>query len=211
MRKLDWYFDFVSPFSYLQTERFKELPGDVEIAFRPVLLAGLLAHWESKGPAEMPAKRRFTYRQVQWYAQRRGIPFRMPPAHPFNPLPALRLAIALGSRPEPILEMFRFIWADGRLIEDPDEWQILARKLGVADPEARVSAPEVKAELRANTERAAALGVFGVPSFVADGNVFWGVDATEMLVDYLRDPALFDSPEMQRVSDLPVGTERRSR
>ncbi|NIW86631.1 MAG: 2-hydroxychromene-2-carboxylate isomerase [Gammaproteobacteria bacterium] len=209
MRTLDWYFDFVSPFSYLQAERFKDLPDDVEIAFHPVLLAGLLKHWESKGPAEIPAKRRFTYRHVQWYAQRRGIPFRMPPAHPFNPLPALRLAIALGSRREPILEMFRFIWGDGRLIEDPVEWQILARKLGVADPEARVSAPEVKAGLRENTERAAAMGVFGVPSFVIDGNVFWGVDATDMLIDYLREPTLFDSPEMQRVSELPVATERR--
>lgn len=208
MRMLDWYFDFVSPFSYLQTERFKELPRDVEVGFHPVLLAGLLKHWESKGPAEIPGKRRFTYRHVQWYAQRHGIPFRMPAAHPFNPLPALRLAIALGSRREPVLEIFRFIWRDGRLIEDADEWQTLARRLGGADLEARVSAPEVKAALRDNTERAAAIGVFGVPSFVVDGNIFWGVDATDMLIDYLGDPALFASSEMQRVSELPAATAR---
>ncbi len=209
MRRLDWYFDFVSPFSYLQAERFGELPGEVDIAFHPVLLAGLLKHWESKGPAELPGKRRFTYRYVQWYASRHGIPFRMPPGHPFNPLPALRLAVALGNRRESILEIFRFIWRDGRLIEDPREWDALIRWLGVADWESRVAAPEVKAALRANTERAAGLGVFGVPSFVVDGNIFWGVDATDMLVDYLRDPALFESAEMRRVSELPVATARR--
>ena len=53
----DWYFDFVSPYSCLCLHRLAELAGEVTIAYRPVLFAGLLKHWGQKGPAEIPAKR----------------------------------------------------------------------------------------------------------------------------------------------------------
>lgn len=211
MQRLEWFFDFVSPFSYLQTARFGELPDDVELELRPVLLAALLGHWEMRGPAEVPAKRRFTYRYVQWYAQRHGVPFRMPPAHPFNPLPLLRLALALRCRREVVLEIFGFVWAEGNLPDRPAAWRSLTARLGVDDAEARIAAPEVKAELRRNTEQALARGVFGVPTFALGEELFWGADATDMLLDYLRDPGLLESEEMRRVSELPVGVERRPR
>ena len=57
-RRVTWYFDFVSPFSYICLHRLKELPPDLAIEYRPVLFAGLLNHWGQKGPAELPAKRR---------------------------------------------------------------------------------------------------------------------------------------------------------
>lgn len=61
MPAADWYFDFVSPFAYLQLARLERLPPDLEITFRPVLFAGLLEHWRHRGPAEIPAKRVHTY------------------------------------------------------------------------------------------------------------------------------------------------------
>ncbi|WP_170942314.1 DsbA family protein, partial [Noviherbaspirillum denitrificans] len=97
MKKLDWYFDFISPFSYLQSELLHTLPDDVEITFRPVLFAGLLAHWDNKGPAEIVPKRTWTFEHCAWLAYENGIPMTMPAHHPFNPLPLLRLCIALGS------------------------------------------------------------------------------------------------------------------
>jgi 2-hydroxychromene-2-carboxylate isomerase len=99
-RQADWYFDFVSPFAYLQFAGFERLPGDLAISLKPVLFAGLLGHWEHKGPAEIPAKRRQTYRYCHWLAGKRGMPYKMPPRHPFNPLAVLRLAIALGADAE---------------------------------------------------------------------------------------------------------------
>ena len=75
----NWYFDFVSPFAYLQLAQFDRLPGSLEIDYVPVLFAGLLEYWENKGPAEIPEKRRHTYRFCQWYGERHGIPFRFPP------------------------------------------------------------------------------------------------------------------------------------
>lgn len=209
MPTLDWYFDFISPFSYLQLEHFHRLPAGVTVRCKPVLLGVLLDRAGSVGPAEIPAKRRFTYRHVLWQARRHGLPLRFPPAHPFNPLKALRLALALDSREDAVRAIFRFIWRDGRSIDDPDAWAGLVAGLRAGPAAARIDSPEVKERLRANTDEAAALGVFGVPSFVAEGEIFWGFDATDMLLDYLRDPALFRDPEMVRVSELPVGLQRR--
>jgi len=208
MRRVDWYFDFVSPFSYLQSRRLGELPDHVAVTYRPVLFAALLQHWGTRGPGELGPKRRFTYRYLAWYARRHRIPFRMPPAHPFNPLPLLRLALVLDCAPEAVDRMFEFVWVEGRLPDDARAWQGLAEALGVPDADGRIAAPEVKAALRSGTEEAIRRGIFGVPTLAIDGELFWGVDATPMAVDYLREPEGFETEEMRRVSELPVGAER---
>lgn len=68
--------------------------------------------------------------------------------------------------------------------------------------------PRVKDELKRNGERAVAAGLFGVPSFVIESDIFWGADATDMVIDYLREPQRFRSGELGRVADLPIGVER---
>jgi len=95
--RVSWVFDVISPFAYLAFPQLSRLPAHVSVGFVPVLFAGLLQHFGQLGPAEIPSKRRFTYRFVLWRARQLGLPMRMPPAHPFNPLPALRLIIAAGS------------------------------------------------------------------------------------------------------------------
>jgi 2-hydroxychromene-2-carboxylate isomerase len=134
MPTADWYFDFISPFSYLQLEAFDRLPPGVEVTFRPVLFAALLGHWGHKGPAEIPEKRRFTYRFAQWRAERDGIPMIFPSAHPFNPIKALRLAMAAGNRIEPIQTIFRHIWREGKSIDVAADWNALCHKVGVERP-----------------------------------------------------------------------------
>ena len=206
----DWYFDFVSPFAYLQLMQFKRLPDSLAIRYRPILFAALLGHWGQKGPAEIAAKRRQTYRQCQWKADRAGVPFRFPDVHPFNPLRALRLAIALDTEPAVVGAIFEFIFAEGRDIQNDDDWRELAGRLELDDPDALVARQEVKDALRENTEEAIARGVFGVPTFVLDGELFWGEDLTDMLLDYLADPELFASDEMVRIDGMPMGVTRRS-
>lgn len=208
MRTIDWYFDFISPFAYLQLEAFDRLPADTEVTFRPVLFAGLLKHWGHKGPAEIPAKRRFTYRFVQWLAERDGVPLKFPPVHPFNPIKALRLAIAAGNGIEPVRTIFRYIWREGISIDDDEQWNQLCSRIGVVDPDVKINEPGIKDELKRNGEHAVAAGLFGVPSFVIDGEIFWGLDATGMAVDYLSEPQRFSSGELGRVANLPIGTER---
>lgn len=205
----DWYFDFVSPYAYLQLMDFERLPDSLEIRYRPILLAGLLGHWGQKGPAEIPTKRRQTYRQCQWLADRAGIPFRFPPAHPFNPLRPLRLCIALGAEPAVVGTIFRFIFSEGRDVQSDEEWKVLTARLNADDADALTSKPWVKSALRENTEQAARRGVFGVPTFAVGDELFWGADLTDMLLDFLADPELFSRGEMARIDSLPIGAERR--
>lgn len=206
----EWYFDFVSPFAYLQfMAELPKLSERLAITCVPVLFAGLLNHWGQLGPAEIAPKRVFTFQFCAWRAAQHGIPYVLPAKHPFNPLGVLRLAIALEAKPEAIGEIFRFIWGEGHDVGDPAEWAALARRLGVADADALVAKPEIKDRLRTNTERAVACGVYGVPTLVIDGQTFWGVDATDMARDYLDDPGLFERGEIARAAHLPKGAERR--
>jgi 2-hydroxychromene-2-carboxylate isomerase len=205
----DWYFDFVSPFAYLQSEQLASLAPRVAIRYRPVLFAGLLSANGQKGPAEIGAKRAFTYRFCLWRAKKLGIPLRFPPEHPFNPLPLLRLAIACDSTADAVHRIFRFVWRDGRLPDLPIEWAELATMLGVPDADTRIAAAEVKDELRKNTDAAIARGVFGVPTLAIGSELFWGADATAMAADYVAAGCRFDDPEYARVATLPVGATRR--
>ena len=205
--RLVWYFDFVSPYCYLQFEAHPELMRAAEL--RPLLFAGLLTHWGGKGPAEIPAKRLQTYRHTYWQACQHGIEMRYPPAHPFNPIGALRLALALDCRFNAVETIFEFIWKEGRSVAD--EWPALAQRLGlgVAAADAMIAAQPVKDALAANGREAIARGVYGVPTFDTGDELFWGLDATGMLLDYLVDAAVFDEPEMRRIAALPIGAARK--
>ncbi|HEV8501069.1 MAG TPA: 2-hydroxychromene-2-carboxylate isomerase [Casimicrobiaceae bacterium] len=205
----DWYFDFVSPFSYLQCERLPALAPKLEVRPKPVVFGAVLSANAHKGPAEIAAKRAFTYRFAHWQAGQLGIPFKFPHEHPFNPLPLLRLAVACDSRFDAVQRIFRFVWRDGRLPDLPIEWAELAHGLGVHDPDAAIAAQEVKDELRRNTDEAIARGVFGVPTLAIGQELFWGVDATDMARDYVAQGGRYVDPEYARIAALPVGVVRK--
>ncbi len=210
MKHGEWFFDFVSPFAYLQLEQLQRAPPrGLELKLQPVLFAGLLQHWGQLGPAEIHSKRRFTYRHVQWLADRLDIPLRFPTAHPFNPLPLLRLAVAAGGNPQIVSALFRFVWSEGRRPDDEHDWRALSERQGIAELAGRIGEPAVKQTLRATTDRAIALGVFGVPTLVVDGELFWGLDSTEFLLDYLEHPDLLESEPMRRAAALPMAASRR--
>ncbi len=210
MTNLDWYFDFISPFAYLQFTQLGRLPENIQINYRPVLFAGLLKHWEHKGPVEIDAKRKLTYRHIVWLAGKNNIPFKMPPAHPFNPLKVLRLSIALGNSRDVISKIFDYIWAKGQSLKQADAWDQLSKELGVENTDEIVKQPEVKEQLRSNTEQAIGQGIFGVPTTIINGELFWGFDTTEMLIEYITNPEMFNEKEMNRVSNLPEGVLRKT-
>ncbi len=206
--RVSWVFDVISPFAYLGLRDLERLPPGVEVELVPVLLAALLSHFGQIGPAEIPSKRRFTYRFVLWRARRMGLPLRFPPAHPFNPLAGLRLIIAAGGGRRAAAAVLEAVFRDGRDVSDPAVIAALARELGVADPERALSDPAVKERLRANTDWAIARGVFGVPTIVIGEQLFWGQDAFGMALDYLAEPRAFEDEEMRRADTLPVGVQR---
>ena len=189
MQRVIFDFDVVSPYAYLAFER---LPSALEglshhVEYRPLLFAGLLKHWGSTAPVDVPPKKAWLFRQCAWIAERDGFVFRPPVPHPYNPLALLRLLVAsvpAGSQPNrrAVELAMRHVWArDGGDPNDPAALRAITDAIApVRDP----ASPEVKAELQARTAAAAAAGVFGVPSFrLDDGPLFWGTDSMEMLVD----------------------------
>lgn len=204
-----WYFDFISPYSYLHLKQLGRLPAGFEVEYVPILFAGLLKHYGHKGPAEIPPKRTYMYRQLVWLAGQLDIPFTFPPSHPFNPIHALRLVLAAGPGREHVETAFDMVWKEGRDLEDPSTLEALARRLHIEDARAVLADAGVKARLKANTDAAIAQGIFGVPTFQLGDTLFWGQDSLDMMLDYLKDPALFDGAEMRRVAALPLGTVRK--
>ena len=208
MRTATWYFDFVSPFAFIAFRRLSELQAGLDIELRPVLFAGLLNHFGQKGPAEIPEKRRHTYRYSHWWAHSLGIPLVYPAGHPFNPLHHLRLAIAAGPTRENVGRIFDALWTTGVDPTDAEAFKALATSLGVSPDQ--LGTPKVKDTLRRNTDEAIARGVFGVPTLAVEGECFWGADAMAMAIAFLGDPSVIRNPEMQRLDALPVSAARRA-
>ncbi len=191
MTPLVFHFDPVSPFAYLA---FEQLPQALEgcsysVEYRPLLFAGLLKHWGQLGPAEIPPKRDWTFRQVHWLARQAGLPLDTPAVHPFNPLPLLRLMVAAGPNRRVAEAVLRHVWVGGHDAADPARLAALREQLAPArDPDGE----DVKAELRANTDAAIATGVFGVPTIDCGGRLYWGLDALPMLRAQLQGDPWFD-------------------
>ncbi len=214
MKHITFWFDAVSPFAYLAFERLPQaLEGlSYSVDYQPVLLAGLLAHWGQKGPAEIEPKRAWTFRHVHWLAHRHRIVLHTPARHPFNPLGLMRLALA--SAPEGFTpsrhvceQILRHAWCGGGDAEDPQRMTNLAARLTpVHDPQA----PRVKQALREATDRAVARGLFGVPTLEVDGRLFWGLDSLEMVAAYLRGDPWFDGPAWHEAAVAPPGVQRKS-
>lgn len=209
MPPITWYFDVISPFAWLQWPAIQRIAAERPVQLRPILFAGLLDRLGHKGPAEIPAKRRFTYRHALWRARQKGLPLQFPPSHPFNPIPALRLCIAAGATVEAIDAVFRWIWEHGRAADSVAALQPLAQQLGLGDLESAFADATVKQTLRDNFEAAVADGVFGVPTLVINGELFWGEDATDFALATLHDPELLHDSTFHRLDALPVGIQRR--
>ncbi|MFL6591382.1 MAG: 2-hydroxychromene-2-carboxylate isomerase [Luteimonas sp.] len=203
---LRWYFDVISPFACLQWPKIKVLAASHAVEPVPVLLAAILSARGQKGPAEIPGKREFTYRHVLWQARAAGVPLRFPPAHPFNPVAALRLCIAAGCRIEAIDALFDWIWVQGRAGDSAQALAPLLQRLGIAAD--ALADDAVKAALRANTDRALQAGVFGVPTLQVGDALFWGNDAHAFALAVLDDPGVLDDAEMRRIASLPVAASR---
>ena len=211
MKTIAFYFDFISPYAWLG---FDALPQALQgishrVVHKPILFAALLKHHGQLGPAEIPAKRDWTYRQVLWQARQQGTPLQLPAMHPFNPLGLLRLATACDADGQPSRfvceQVFRHVWCSGLDAAEPQRLaQLTARLLPARDP----SDADVKQALQAHTDEALARGVFGVPSFRVDDKVFWGQDALPMLRAYLHGDPWFDGPDWQAPALCGVGVRR---
>lgn len=214
MKHIVFYLDFVSPYAWLAFERLPQVLEGLShsVEYRPVLLGALLQQHGNPGPAGIAPKRDWTYRHAEWLGHALGTGLDMPARHPFNPLPLLRQSLACsedGSINRFVAgTVLRHVWLGGEDALDPARLERLADTLAPqAVPEEPGAEPgaRAKALLRANTDAAAAQGVFGVPAFVVDGQLFWGLDGLPMLRARLEGDAWFDGPRWNAVSRTPSG------
>jgi 2-hydroxychromene-2-carboxylate isomerase len=212
MKTITFYLDFISPYAWLA---FHALPQALQgishrVIHKPVLFGAMLKHHGQLGPAEIAAKRDWTYRQVLWLAHQQGCDLQLPAAHPFNPLALLRLAVACDADGEPnryiCEQVFRHVWCSGQDAVDAQRLSDLSAQL---QPPRDPGSAQVKQNLQVHTEAAIAQGVFGVPSFVVDDKVFWGQDALPMLRGYLSGDPWFEGPHWHAVDHTAVGVRRQ--
>jgi len=212
MKHITFYLDFISPYAYLA---FEKLPLALEglsysVAYKPVLFASFLKHHGQLGPAEIAPKRDWTYRQVQWLAHAEGIHLDLPTAHPFNPLALLRLALACredGEVNRYVAEtVFRYVWRGGADALEPARLADLKSKL---NPQRDPVGEAVKAQLKVDTEAALSRGLFGVPAFLVDDKVFWGLDSLPMLRAWCQGDAWFDGPAWKAATQVKAGVVRK--
>jgi len=196
---LDFWFDFASTYSYLAAMRIGTLAQDagVRVRFRPFLLGPIFKAqgWNTSPFNLYPAKGRNMWRDLERSCAELKLPFRRPNPFPQNSLLAARVALAALDQPwgeDFCRALFCAQFAEGRRIDDAAAvGDVLARlKIEPQPVLAAAQSDAIKARLRAQTEEAQRLGVFGAPTFTtADGELFWGNDRLEPALRWAKTAA----------------------
>lgn len=215
--KLYFFLDYLSHNAYLAWHEAPALARKHGLELRPVpvVFGAMLSHYGQVGPAEVPAKSRWMLWNVLRKARQKGIPIAPPASHPFNPLPALRATCAApaGDQVRIVDRLFRAAWAESRDLSDAATVRELLVELGLSGDEllAAAATDAVKQRLRENTEAAIAAGVFGVPTVIARGELFWGFDDLPYLDMFLsgKDPLPADRGEFRAWLDVKPSVQRR--
>ncbi len=215
--RLYFFLDYISHNAYLAWHRAPELAARHKLTLTPVpvVFGALLSHYRQIGPAELPAKSLWMLRNVLRKALIHGIPIAPPASHPFNPLLPLRVTCAVEDAQRAALanRLFRATWAEGRAVSEPETVRALLREQGLPADEllAAAATDPVKQRLRDNTEQALALGIFGVPTMRARGELFWGFDDLEYLDMFLsgRDVLSADRRELAGWMSVRPSVERK--
>jgi 2-hydroxychromene-2-carboxylate isomerase len=216
-RRLEFLFDYISPNAYIAWKRVGDLAARHRLSLdpRPVLFAGILGAIGSLGPAEIPSKRRWMWRNVARKCARLGLPLRPPHSHPFNPLLALRVSSAPmdgDARGRLIDGLFDAVWAAGKDVSDPAVVAAVASAAGLDGDAAVAEAATAPAKQRLLDETAAAIaaGAFGVPTLLLEGELFWGYDDFEWLERRLRGEDRFDDELVRAWEAVPASARRRT-
>lgn len=195
---VEFWFEFGSTYSYLSAARLEGVAGaaGVPVSWRPFLLGSIFEEqgWNDSPFNVYPAKGRYMWRDVERLCAGYGIRFTKPSRFPRNGLLVSRVACLAGSKSEPWLPdfvraVFRANFVEDREIGDAAEVRSILDSLGQPGTELveQAQTPENKQRLRDLTEQAGNLGIFGAPSFVTGGEIFWGNDRLEHALAWHRE------------------------
>lgn len=192
-RRVEFFFDFMSPYSYLASTRVEAMVGGVggEVVWRPCFLPGVLKATGNQGPGENAVKLPYVVKDVVAWAEHLGLPpLLIPDGFPFLATQADRCALVAvdeGRGPAFCKAMFSAIWRDGRTPDEAAISDVLsAVGLDPATVHALAATQPLKDRLRANTDEAARRGAFGVPAFFVGDELFMGNDRLDFVVRALQ-------------------------
>jgi 2-hydroxychromene-2-carboxylate isomerase len=193
--KIEFWYDFASTYSYLSAMRIEEAAkaAGAEVLWKPFLLGPIFyaQGWNTSPFNIYPAKGRYMVREMERLTAARGLPFKMPSPFPQNSLLAARLALIGHDERWGVAfsrEVYQAEFGGGSNISSPEVMATLLRKVG-QEPDrllALAGDAEIKVRLRERTEEAQELEIFGAPSFLADGELFWGDDRLEAALAHAR-------------------------
>lgn len=194
MQSIELWFEFASTYSYPAVSRAESVAraAGVDLVWRPFLLGPIFKAqgWNDSPFNIYPVKGQYMWRDLARICADLNLPLRHPSQFPRNGLVAARLACAFQTEawlPELVRQIYRANFAEDRDISDPTVLAAILAAIG--QPASRLeaaSSAEAKAKLRAQTERAQALGIFGAPTFIVGSELFWGNDRLENAVAWAR-------------------------
>ena len=193
MPTVDFFYEFASTYSYIAAMRIAPLANGagVTLRWRPFLLGPIFKAqgWDTSPFNLYPAKGRYMVRDCERQCADLGLSFRLPEPFPQNSLQAARVALAgldEGWGEDFSRAVYRAEFAEGRNIGEPAVIADIVQALGhdASAALARAQSDDIKGRLRANTEEAQRRGIFGAPSFIAGGELFWGNDRLEQALAF---------------------------
>ena len=189
IKPFDFYFDFVSPYSFLAHKEIKKIENkaSIKIRYKPILLGGLHNLHGIKAPAFIPAKAKHMIRDCKLIAEKNNIKFKFNSYFPIRSLNLMRgvfVAEEDNYKSYYIENIFDSIWQDGLNMNDENVIQRVLKNLGV-NPKTfvlRAASSSIKDILKKRTAEAYEKGVFGAPTFVVNNKIFWGQDRIEFAI-----------------------------
>ena len=181
-----FYFDFVSPYSFIAHKLIKRVTqkSSIKIEYRPVLVGGLHNLNGIKAPAFIPSKARFMIRDCKMVAENNKIKFRFNSYFPIKSLSLMRGVFVSAEdnfKNYYIDKVFDAVWQDGLNMNDQNIIDKILKNLGVNPTtfSLRTSSQSIKEQLKRKTNEAYELGIFGAPTFLVNNKIFWGQDRFE--------------------------------
>ena len=198
MAKVEFFYDYVSTFSYLANSQLVKL--DAEVIYRPILLGAVMEATGNRPPLTVKAKGKYLFVDVERWARRYSIPYKMNPKFPFNTVKSLRLALVAqqqGTFEKIHQPLFDAMWANEQDLSDESVLAGIIADAGLPADEmlAKISTDEIKSELRANTDEAVSRGAFGAPTFFVGDEMFFGNDRFEFIAEAIRNQSFLISRE----------------
>ena len=189
IKSFDFFFDFISPYSYLAHKQIRniEYQYKIEINYMPILLGGLLNLAEIKAPASIPSKAKFMIKDCKLFAEKLNIKFKFNSYFPIQSLNLMRGVLIARKENKTSLYIDKFFdacWKDGLNLNDQEIVDKILEDLNfnLEAFKLKISEQKIKDELKKRTKDAYLKGVFGAPSFIINNKMFWGQDRLEFVL-----------------------------